>query len=195
MKDPVAVDPSELFHFPGCGKGRLAAKGVMWFRLSLLVLIIFSCTSCEKDPVRPEPTQHGANMLYFEAEGLSWVPTDNSFAWNQEVGELAQQRFSLSAAMESNEGDVAYLDIDADSVNAVEEIRCRQIRSLSYERENGSGICFACGDQETSFQITKLDTVAKIISGTFSFKARCGDSSIVEVTNGWFDYQYPYFDG
>ena len=65
--------------------------------------------------------------------------------------------------------------------------------SYAYIQKYNSNFSCETNNSDTSYvDITRLDTVRKIVSGTFSFGVRDSANNLIRIAKGRFDYKYPF---
>ena len=172
------------------------------FLLFTTAFVFLFCTTCKKTSpakVLPPITQTGASTFGCKINGQVWVPyyPCNDASWNGAV-ELA---YSFNSANKNSVLPMSF-GINAENFKDKNSLHIGTIGTL-YGTGNiidtlyidflaNSGVysnCIGCPESNSHmFKITKLDTVAKIISGTFSFTLYGSSDSIV-ITDGRFDLQ------
>lgn len=172
---------------------------------AILILSIFSFAQCKKTNTDsnglPAATQEGKNTLGFLLNGQPWKPQGNNgtanlsidvdFGFNQGVFGIAAYRILLSNNRE-------YFGIGIrDSLNFVTIPSMLTMNKYSIANSRFStNTCDMSFYDTTVFRsgnlnITKLDKVNRIISGTFNtilFEPNCGDT--IKITDGRFDMKY-----
>jgi len=173
----------------------------------LLLFLIFTALKCKKGPDILEPsaqlppiTDSGANTFGCKVNGNVWLPYYNG--WSTQVNALAiaeekssnnYRNFLIVASNRKNEASDD-LEIDLNNVNDTGYYRI-------YNSLN-TGLVFSSGNYQyepfdtfATVHVSHLDTVKKIISGTFSSIAYSDTNrvtrKIVYITDGRFDMHYP----
>ncbi|HZY37199.1 MAG TPA: DUF6252 family protein [Mucilaginibacter sp.] len=161
-------------------------------------------TSCKKQPVDqlsllPPATQTGANTFGCLVDGAAFVPKNISIV----RGPVLRCEYSLTAqgyvfyitsAVDAGNGMANAIDIRTDSLKISEG------ETLSLTKSFTPGLAAAgYGDQSNyttnanatgQLNITHLDTLNQIVSGTFHFNAVSKGGDTVKITNGRFDVHY-----
>ena len=169
----------------------------------LFISIITS--QCKKDmpsatlppETLPPITQIGANTFGCKINGQVWVPyypCEDTW-WNGAV-ELAYNFNSANrnSVLPMSFGMIAenFTDQNTLTIGTFEAFygTGNVIDTLDIGFSNNNGYYTpVSGDPNKIFQITKLDTVNKIISGIFSFTLYASYSDSIIVTDGRFDFQ------
>lgn len=172
----------------------------------LAALSLLTTTACEKDEVDalPKATQEGKNQMGCLVNGKAWKPyaaiqfsgTD-PFAVYWRVGNgRVRLTMLFSRQSEQDPSDIYFyvpsisgagtfdLDQAADPV--------RTSSNPAYAFYSVSNIypnpTYLTGPTATGqLTITRFDTTARIVSGTFNFTGRVADGGTVEVSKGRFD--------
>lgn len=179
-------------------------KNIYFFSV---VFVFLFCTSCKKTSpsnVLPPITQTGANTFGCKINGQVWVPYDPCMVtWWAGTAELAyniypaystQLRFSLEAAKSENPYsgifniEPAFLRSDTTGSYIYGTGNVADSMAMTFLTDAGDYTAYY-GNPNDIFQITKLDTVNKIISGIFSFTLYKSFSDSLVVTDGRFDLQ------
>ena len=166
----------------------------------IALLGLLYVTACDDDlnPDLPAATQKGANTLGFKVDGKNWVPyyvgvslqgdTEIKVGYNQLI-----HGFSISALRRTKNIDQAFdLNIESlvDTGEYFDEDHASNLYFADYNEEN---VLFQ-GDLNSSgsIVITRLDTINQIISGTFFFTVENAVGERLQITDGRFDFKYPY---
>jgi hypothetical protein len=171
--------------------------------ITIITLCTLSCSSCKKETPNelPPPTQTGANTLSFTLDGQSWKPQgqigvsanlaiDIDFGFNNGILGITAYRYVSGKREDFGIGI-------RDSLNFMSFPK-----NLTLGRGTLANARFAndncnCDFYDTSIfrggnlNITKLDKINKIISGTFNvilYKVGCSDT--IKITDGRFDMKY-----
>jgi hypothetical protein len=170
--------------------------------LSLLLLLLLT-VNCEKDipsKTLPPITQEGKNTAGFLLDGEVWVPfvkcryfsnpcadiharygepyagsNEVEILLGREVNELKSSLIITSYFPIKNSGDY----IDSVNIEFLSENGDVNLRSFTKSSKYPEG----------NFTITRLDTVDRIMAGTFSFTLRNRKGKTVEITDGRFDFE------
>ena len=173
---------------------------------SVVIAFLF-CASCKKDQppnvlppdTLPPITQTGANTFGCKINGQVWVPyypcidTYWNGAVELEYGFNSPNKNSVLpmgfGMIAQNSNDQNFLTIG--TIGTIIYGKGNIIdTSLSIGFFNDTGYYrLLGGDPNNIFQITKLDTVNKIVSGIFSFTLYASFSDSVVITDGRFDLQ------
>jgi hypothetical protein len=147
----------------------------------------------DPEPELPPATQIGANTIGFKVNGKVWVPKDegeyppNTANNPLLAGFTNYKSFIIDADRMNIEGEKdSFLFIEFPNFN---ETRNPDIISIVY-RQTSIGSWSASNKYPYKFEITKLDTINKICSGTFYFTGVDRNGSTVEITEGRFDVKY-----
>jgi hypothetical protein len=170
-----------------------------------LLLTVFCFAQCKKNKPDsnglPSATQEGKNTLGFLLNGQPWKPQGNNgtanlsidvdFGFNQGVFGIAAYRI-----LSSNNREYFGIGI-RDSLNFVTIPSLLTMKKYSIANSRFStNTCDMSFYDTTVFRngnlnITKLDKVNRIISGTFNailFEPSCGDT--IKITDGRFDMKF-----
>ncbi|WP_017256998.1 DUF6252 family protein [Pedobacter arcticus] len=163
-------------------------------KIILASIILLLTTSCKKDDL-PKATQEGKNIMAAMVNGKVWVKTAcwSCIGGGGGINALYENGlFRVSGQQFNNKSDntvivilIKNLKLGENSINGI---------TISPEfNDYGNNNYFKTNSSSTGMvNITKIDTVRKIISGTFSFKAENEDdpNDIITVTDGRFDITY-----
>jgi hypothetical protein len=180
----------------------------------LAFLMELICFSCNKSPSAsnnlPPISQTGANTFGCKINGLNWVPYYQCDSYCMGCIELSSDlspedstgifpfRFSLTAGRSvapfsgffefspfSNGGTSLNLDYIYGTGNVFDSLEIVFFNPVRYTPNYG--------DPANIFQITKLDSVNRIVSGIFSFVLYSPTDSIV-ITEGRFDLKMGQYE-
>jgi hypothetical protein len=169
-------------------------------------------SSCHKDPtppfvqdkpedltVLPPETQAGANTFGFLLNGKLWRPY--YIAGNKFKGEYYQGNITLSATKKY--GDTVFqgldLGIDIRKINPLGNYLLNSHWGDPAKWKGGGAELsdyrgYYSGDTDTIFngklKLTKLDTINRIIAGTFSITLYNKYVDTIKITKGVFDKKY-----
>ncbi|RUT72803.1 hypothetical protein [Ancylomarina longa] len=167
----------------------------------LLVFIMLTANCCEKDddPQLPPVTQTGENTFGCLVNGEVWIPRPNlpypkiqvvlglNVLTNDKYLDIIAYQGAAShlgfffCEQELKEGKTINLQRTMETKDCVDAVYMSKI----LDQDN---ITFQIDSIHTGeFLITRLDTIEKVISGTFSFDAINKNGVIVEVRDGRFD--------
>lgn len=167
----------------------------------ILILVLFSC---EKKDL-PEPTQTGKNTFGMLVNGVKWLPylaestpiegspinlyydKSRCLLFIHATNQKNKEQIFLYAHGIARIGNYLFSyrnDISLDSL-----FTCAD--STRFEMNNNCSNSYNLKDSLQSVLIlTKLDTVNKIVSGTFSLKLYNSLGTTVDITDGRFDVAY-----
>lgn len=166
----------------------------------LLIIIFSSISSCrdrDQNPnVLPEATQSGKNTGGALVDGKIWVakdeyPTLNGGGVNATIYEHANDEYKLKIVFRQVDNldnrIVIYLADSYEITNKTYVLDENNVAGYEKGLENN----YITNVDNTGFiTITKFDKTNKIVSGTFSFKAKNGDGKTVTITDGRFDKRF-----
>jgi hypothetical protein len=175
----------------------------------LLLLPLLSFSKCPMEPAPqfslPPATTEGANTMGFMVDGRTWGNYDGSYDgssapmayYNRQSGQ-----FSLEARLYAKDVNEAFsLSIDSlrqagtfpTTYRAEPGATYRAVRNLAFSA-NGSADIYSSQERGSvgSITISRLDTVQRIVAGTFSGNLyRSGSrSKSVSISEGRFDLHY-----
>jgi hypothetical protein len=174
--------------------------------VAFLLLNAASCTDEENGDKLPPETQSGNSTFGCLVNGKVWLPEGVPFSTQRTVTWVNEKYTYL--VIGANQGPSQSLGL---VINGT-EIKSNMVYTLnsdsnsnstySYKCEKGSYCYYQSSSNYTGqLIITKFDTINKIVSGRFSFKAMfveaqasdgiC-DSSIINITEGRFDLKYSF---
>ena len=172
---------------------------------SLFVAVLFSCK--KKVDELPEPTQIGANTFGARVDGNLWVPQGFGIAPTAPILEASYAVQGgvvlINARNFGSSPTETEIELYLTNVTGAGTFQLNQ-STQKYPNQTGNYAYYIerrfmprnewiTTPQATgSVQITKFDTTAKIISGTFGFSAANtdGSSQRLNVTEGRFDIRY-----
>ena len=142
----------------------------------------------------PKPTQTGANNMYAKVNGQPWQPKGCIGGCSQSfLIRYDQIKFSLTGG---NIDQKIYIDIILSDLKTTGTYELsNQGSNYAYLYNNTENVrYYTTSNSRGSINITKLDKMNKIISGTFEFTAEDEDNPqhIVNVSSGWFDGKYEF---
>ena len=174
--------------------------------LYLALLLLTQCSKCKNDPAPadpasqlPPPTQTGANTFGCLINGQPYTPKGNNGTSNLYIlydssfrgGALGIQTYRIDGSRRQ------YLSIDTAPVTSIgvySFIRPTGVCTANYADTPGasSGCNLIYSDQDVAYrsgylEITKFDTRARIISGTFNFKLLQPGCDTLKIIQGRFD--------
>jgi len=159
----------------------------------ILIGFIISLSACLNNDL-PEPTQEGENTFGMKVDGRNWERTYSIFS-------------DPNRAYFSSSGRLKLIGLNTTKDERV-EIRVNEVWSIG-EYNMAYNISQFCGDStrfesqkqcEISYKlfdsirskvtITRLDTIERIIAGTFEMDLKNNEGTLKEITEGRFDYNY-----
>ena len=151
----------------------------------------------------PPITQEGKNTFGFKADGKIWTPFFTCPTYGNRCGELSCDIANLPPSIKplAPMGMAAsrkFADEDSRfSIDARQTIFIRlgsYIDSISVQFRSNGQYSLGYPQPGDKFNITKIDTINRIISGEFEFilKASDGSGRTVKITEGRFDFSYPF---
>ncbi|WP_153042604.1 hypothetical protein [Rufibacter ruber] len=180
------------------------------YYLSNLLLLTWLLTGCEKEEL-PKPTQNGSGIIACKVNGKPWIAEIKSLFANGEKfyvnygANKSPKRFVLGARRTTDDHN-SRIEI------ALEDLRTTGIQQLNFDTYSYPGNLsfknygghndyndfraekdFLTNTRHTrAVNITRLDTVQRIVSGTIYFTAEnlSGTGETVNVTDGRFDVKY-----
>jgi hypothetical protein len=175
-----------------------------------LLLSFASCKSCKKDvnPLPPE-TQTGANTFGCLIDGQPYIPDGSggfggakpisggyayssatcSYKHNVWISTHRRDGWDFSIYLENVSNKTGKYPLKYITAGAPTEL-CPPNHAIFYKYISPSETAVYITDTEYTGEvnITRADTLNKIVSGTFFFKARRpATGEVVEITNGRFD--------
>lgn len=169
------------------------------------LFIVLSLSSCKKEVNElPPATQTGANTFGLKINGELWVPKgfaglpDNDMLKARLLGDVlivTAQNFSSSPT--ETEFEIRLFGVTGPGTYLLNTNTSYPAGPTSYgyyvkRRVNPLDEWITSAIQTGSVAITKLDTAAHIVSGTFQFNAEnlIHPSQTISVTDGRFDIKY-----
>lgn len=178
-------------------------------KASILLMLGFVCLMLDTSSCRKQNTdslssesQQGYNTFGCRVNGKIWLPFGVPFTSVATVA-FASKKYLTFAANQGNQQSMEF-------VLQNEEIKIDTLYTLNFstnsiarfEKENDKGLtCYYQTNSKYAGQLvlTKFDTINRIVSGRFSFKAQyfssqgekasC-DTTIINITEGRFDLKY-----
>jgi hypothetical protein len=163
-----------------------------------ITLLIAGCKHDQAIKQLPAETQEGKNTFGCYLDNNLWLPENDktcvlcqenlSATYNPSTGVVKILTFKYKF-----DGTYENLWLYAQNVNAAGDFNLAidvdsQMTSYLRSYSNNSEDKYLLANQG-NIHITKLDTINKIISGTFSFNAKNGNSTVA-ITKGVFDVKY-----
>lgn len=170
--------------------------------LVFVSILLWAC-SCEDDSLKqlPPATQEGKNTLGCLINGEVFVAERGGY-YDSPVGVGVHFPYVLgfngsgyAGDCEDNRANI-YLYVE-DSTETVKE-RIYELTSYKHMQPfNSLGYVNLCksryetyGESSGQLHVIKLDTIKKIISGTFWFDAKSEEGEMIEIRDGRFDITY-----
>ena len=191
-------------------------RGLVGINLIVLALIIIlTATSCEKEEPKnccsckaPASTS-GKNTLSFDLDGATWSPCDALNAMGKPPEIIAERyrlfgydRITIKATQQQDnvgKNDNFFILIDYPRLGTINPngtmipIGIINLSMLSGTKPY-NGQYNSHKDLPFSLEVTRFDTINKIISGVFDCEVRkildSSDSTIIQITKGRFDVHY-----
>jgi hypothetical protein len=179
------------------------------FLLFTILFVFLFCLSCKKtspSKVLPPITQTGANTFGCKINGQVWVPYYHCDSYCMGCLELAYNihqvyetsvfplRFSLEAGKSTNTFP-GFLDFSPAPLRGPTDIsyiyhlgNVADSMAVDFLSDKGNYTTHYRNPKDI-FEISKLDTLHKIISGIFSFTLYNSPSDSIVITEGRFDLQ------
>ena len=171
--------------------------------LLMLCLIAIHTTSCKKDKsnVLPDETQEGNNILAFLLDGRAWT-SDGPYGLT--MGSANKLNLSIRASVgiqyiPNVNFNIKNTPIKTDTVYLLSSKSDLNFGEYCESTMDGDTYHYFTNDKYTgSVTLTKFDTINKIVSGRFSFKAKreisgskdCKCDTVISITDGRFDFKY-----
>lgn len=183
----------------------------MKFKTILLIFLspVFLLNAkCKKDKINPPAvlpaiTQEGKNTFGCKVNGEVWVPYYKCGGTGNPCGELIVDIARLSqnvlptaihigAAIKYKDNTISSLSINSpintgvnNTGNKIDSVELEYVKPgvIQYFEGNGSGF-------QNTFTITKLDTINKIIAGTFEATLYRSLTDSIRITEGRFDLKF-----
>ena len=174
------------------------------FISTCMLLFLSSFSSCEKENLNelPAETQSGKNTLgcmignelflggYFPITGA--IPL--GAAYKRETKKISIYAYGK---INNKAAGIIALNIDHQKIDSLQKIQIGYYSKLSSASE-----CFQYSViNDGEINLTKFDTINKIISGKFNFKGKCSDelfhfsgNDSTQITQGRFDIQLRIYD-
>jgi hypothetical protein len=173
--------------------------------LTILVLIITSSSNCKKNRLfgdkLPSATQEGKNTCGFLVNGKVWLPRgDNGYPnLSCDYDETFMGgAFNINGYRYENgaNNSISFV-VASDSIQTagLYKLNTRSERTRFAEYTNLVTRCHyqwidTIPNQNAYLNITKLDKVNRIVSGTFEFALATSGCDTVRITQGRFDMKY-----
>lgn len=168
--------------------------------IQLLVLFLFSCTACKKHK-QPNPdnpyglpnaTQTGANVFACRVNGQNWISKSGSLyiRGGLQNSELAVSGFyEQTMGINLNNFSHSYLSYQlSDTINSYGLYQVNN--SCLLNPSGGFGGVTLVKSTNGLLTLTNVDTIKKILSGTFWFNIKTDYCDTLKITDGRFDIKY-----
>lgn len=166
----------------------------------MLLLSLFSCQ--KTDQAFPDITMEGANHLGFYVNHDEWVPTTDPYFEEDELPipllEEGKIKISASRIDEKNSArDWFCLEFDNPEMKTgifpINENGCSAIYQSHFygnEASKESKLYHLNEGHHNFVNVSRLDTIENIISGTFSLSAISNLADTISISSGRFDLQF-----
>jgi hypothetical protein len=167
----------------------------MLIRILVLLAVVIVCMILKMRKVLPPATEKGLNTFGVKVDGKVWLPRQpfnviggpkvlHAYMHDHVLGIVARKGFS----------DLAVTLIIPD-VRSPGDYRLKgktedYVHASKYDRDLIDDEYFPFPEGYNEVRITKLDTVNKIVAGTFRVQLKGKDGSIMDLTDGVFDVRY-----
>jgi hypothetical protein len=176
---------------------------------SIFLLLCLIDSGCKKEPTLPLATQDGLNTMGMLVNGQIWISnapiTFDGVPAIYILYSIKTKQLIIKARNAKQNEKATFF---------VEEVRSIGFYNFSSRdnilaQDTSCHLCIGCNDSTTFMdqngcfkpyklidsinsliQVTKLDTMGKIVSGTFSLKLKNSDNKIININDGRFDVQY-----
>jgi hypothetical protein len=164
-----------------------------------LVAITFACifSGCKEKEVYPPETQDGRNTFGVRIDGNKWLPNQAStvpLAPDKLKGEYLKEGgiVAITARRDNNDEIIVLTiaDVNKTGIYAFNDDSSKSTRTeFRGDKIDDKYRSFSGGINEVN--ITKLDTINKIVSGNFKIQLKgLKNSAIKNLTEGIFDIKY-----
>ncbi|TLM93938.1 hypothetical protein [Hymenobacter jeollabukensis] len=186
------------------------------FRLLPSAALLLTLVACMREGVEPkrvlpEATQSGLNTAGAKVDGQVWLPATVMFAGSathvayQRINGRHELRISLRRVTDTEADPLQQTsigfyvpDISApgtvvfnQSVDPYIMVNQRAFAKLMYSKPTPDQEFVTNSAMHGQLTVTRLDTVARIVAGTFDFQAQQrGTTATTSVTEGRFDLRY-----
>lgn len=169
------------------------------------VFFLLIIAGCKKDPLSrlPGATQTGADTFGCLVDGMAFYPKAPLFSFGTTLSvEFGQRNFHVHALMKVDKKTVYYyftVDLATDSISLKQGMtyplgsisKDKFIGKYSLAKEYPDEKDYQTGDSyKGRLTVTKIDSIKRFISGTFSFDASTNQGETAHVTDGRFDLKY-----
>jgi len=169
------------------------------YLLPALMIWLALLLGCKKDDL-PKPTQIGADTFGCKANGINWIPDGSSgptplhpveggYQVNYGVYIRAyKKRNNVNEAIQiflNNVTKPGTYSLNYDTPYYPQALMAKN--HATYANYNSNSFYGTTAEVGGTVIITRADTVAKIVSGTFSFNAVDTNGNQIKITGGRFD--------
>ncbi|WP_210521986.1 DUF6252 family protein [Hymenobacter terricola] len=157
----------------------------------LLVLLVL-LASCKKEEIDalPKATQQGKNTFGCLLDGQAFLPTSSHNIFQPTTplqGYFYRREIGIKAYGEQGQMYLALRDAFRPGTYSLGETSTGNYASLS----RGSGSFYMSATRAGSVTLTRIDTVARVMAGTFEFSALdYQGGGTISVTSGRFDVAF-----
>ncbi|KAA0989071.1 DUF6252 family protein [Dyadobacter aurulentus] len=166
-------------------------------QLILIAMTVASLIhSCKPKQILPEPTQEGLNTFGVKIDGKVWLPK-GSFdffgasklhsSYYEHLGSLG-----ITAQKATNQEVLKLVVLDIRSVGSYKlNVDDKRASKTEYSGKLVDDEYFAYAGGTNTVNITRFDTVNKVISGTFEVQLKGSKNNIIKnFSQGIFDVKY-----
>jgi hypothetical protein len=170
-------------------------KKYLFFLLILLSLTSVKCSKQSQEDQLPPITTTGANTFGCKVDGKVWLPYGawniNALTVNENIKNYSINGVQIYASNRKNQA-LSDVDITLKGINVIGNYKIYNYLNTGLLYSDGS-ISYEPFDTFGIVNISRFDTTAKIISGTFSFIGYTDHTHTkqVSITDGRFDLHYP----
>lgn len=177
--------------------------------LKLTLLFFLLLLGCEKGNVLPDATQEGLGTFGMLVNGEIWKPYSPlsivapppvyiQYSTKTQLLEIKAKNTKKNEALTlfvEKVNSTGYYNLSYRNNSKAQDSTCHSciacIDSTRFQDNNGCEESFKLKDSINSLiQITKFDTLRKIISGKFSLKLESKNYKSITISEGRFDVQY-----
>lgn len=183
----------------------------MKFRTTLLVLLSSTFllnAKCKKDRLEPPTvlppiTQNGANTFGCKVNGEVWVPFAKCGFGSNPCGELVADiartfqnhlplEIHIGAGQQKRDNSSTAFSIQTKTNQSIYSIGNKTDSITINFRKNDGSLYYNYNyyNKPEKFEITKLDTINKIISGTFELTLYASLTDSLRITEGRYDVKF-----
>jgi len=163
----------------------------------LLPLLAVECYDEPFAPKLPQATQTGEGMMAAKVNGVVWIATGGLIGDNPSAtyGNITG-RLDIGGRYKHNEGissmSITVSNVFNETVYYAWGLSTFQDGTRIYFDSPTHEWCQAHRSNPGIVEITRLDTIEQIISGTFDFDGICENGDTVKVRQGRFDVTYSH---